>query len=373
MGGTDGQTTRVDPTNNHLLMTFQCVGFNAVDTNKTDAVLDANNKLNKTLVLKSDNAGATWKSLGFINQAQWRFGVVPLPGNELAFGFASSVLTGKPVAGGKYTFDSTGVVANNGQWSWMGWWDFTGSPGIALTKDHANVFAMPVLTRTRDSKNVVLAFPDKFGAKGLGYRVYFYDRVKKSLAEAASILPVKPNASNVAFHLAAVEAGSGPVLLYWTDLDSATKKMTVRGRIITGHGEFTEDFTVSRVGQTDHSFALPAEYWIGDYHTAGGMVRKTGPVQGQGKFTVDLRTTRYDYYPMWIEADGNVHYTRVEYAVEPALLTTTNVKPKSVKVITVPEPHWKPQPPPVELSKLARPVKPERDGNVLRSPAVRRP
>jgi hypothetical protein len=352
MGGTDGQLIKVDPANDRIYLAFQCVGYNPSTRQSTEFVLNPNDKINKTLVMLSDTAGSSWKTLGYIDQAQWRFGVVPLTGDELAFGFSSSVLTAnKNPATGKYTFDSTGVAAPAGQFNWMGWWNFTGT-SVPLTQSNGNVFGIPILARAPGSKSVVLAFPDTF-ASGYGYRVFFYDRANKTLAEGTAITPAAGGASSIAFHLAAADSGTGPILLYWTDLNTATKKITVRGRLITGVGESSEDFTVSRASGADYSFALSSSKWFGDYHTASALVRKTGQVLGQGKFMIDMRTTRFDYYPMWVEPDNSVHYTRVEYAVESGLLTTIGpVKPKPVKLIPIPQGRWKPQPSPVALSQI---------------------
>ncbi|MDT7543516.1 MAG: hypothetical protein QOE33_3420 [Acidobacteriota bacterium] len=380
MGGTDGQLIKVDPANDRIYLAFQCVGYNPSTRQGPEFVLNPNDKINKTLVMLSDTAGSSWKTLGYIGQAQWRFGVVPLSGDELTFGFASSVLTAiKNPATGKYTFDSTGVAAPTGQFNWMGWWDFKGT-GVPLTKNNGNVFGIPILARAPGSKSVVLAFPDTFGASGYGYRVFFYDRANKTLAEGPPIMPAAGGASSIAFHLTAADSGTGPILLYWTDLNSATKKITVRGRLLTGVGESSEDFTVSRASGADYSFALTSSKWFGDYHTASALVRKTGHVEGQGKFTVDMRTTRFDFYPMWVEPDNDVHYTRVEYAVDSGLLTTVGpVKPKPVKLIMLPPNSWKPQPSPVELTQIKRPERemtsepnvqrvPSHPGNIRRIP-----
>ena len=110
-------------------------------------------------------------------------------------------------------------------------------------------------------------------------------------------------ADNVVFHLAVADPGTGPVLLYWTDLDSAAKTITVRGRLITGKGKFTDDFVISQSSGQPASFALGGgDYWYGDYHTAGGYATKFSQTAGQGKFSVTTGTTTYyEYYPMWVE------------------------------------------------------------------------
>jgi hypothetical protein len=232
----------------------------------------------------------------------------------------------------------------------------------------------------------MLAFPDNFGSSGWGYRVAFYDRKAGTVTDASdadSILPAKSKTDNVAYHLAVADPGSGPVLLYWTDLDSATKKVTVRGRLITGKNKFTDDFTISQAAGQPTNFTLAGnEYWYGDYHTAGGYVKKSSLTTGQGPFTVTLAsTTRYDYYPMWVEPNSTLRYTRVEYSISSSLLTLQpNVKAKQVNERTISLDRWKPQPPPVELSRIRRQQRPttqERDEREITrrpvSPIIIRP
>lgn len=372
MGGSDGQLVKVDPATDLVYATFQCVGYNPDPTKKPEFVLDLKNKINKTMVLVFNPANSSWKSLGYIDQAAWRFGVVPFAGDELAFGFSSSVLYGKKKADGKFEFDSTGVVAPNGSFSWMGEWDFVdvnGNSDVPVGMIGSNVLAVPVVARTPNSKNLILAFPDKFGSKGAGYRVYFYSRAAKTLKELSKdpILPAEADEDNLVFHLAVADPpGGGPVLLYWTDLDSSAKKVTVRGRVITGNGEFTDDFTISQNGGQPASFQLAGnDYWYGDYHTAGAFFRKlTAP--GPGPFTLEVPSAaRFEYYPMWVEPNGTVRYTRVEYAVEPSVLTKTPLmKVRDVAIRRVPPETWDPQPQPVDLSRIrraARPVSRERN------------
>jgi hypothetical protein len=369
MGGTDGQLVKVDPANDRIYLNFQCVGYNPDPSKLPDYVLDPNGKINKTLVLLSETGGASWRALGYLDVAQWRFGVVPLDGDELAFGYSNSIIGGRRVAGGKYVFDDEGVAAPEGQFSWMGWWDFSNTT-VPLTQKRGNVFGIPVVARTRDSKSVVLAFPDKTPAGVYGYRVYFFDRARGQLCSPegpdAWILPATRSAGNIAFHLAVADPGTGPLLLYWTDMDSAAKTLTVRGRLITGRGEFTEDFTISRQAGADHSFALGGN-WYGDYHTAGAFMRRVGQAAGQAPFVVDSRTSRYEFYPMWVESDGIVHYTRVEYAVDPTMLATTALaKARPVRIIAVPAHGCRPQPPPLQIKRVRHPPR-----DVPREPDVR--
>ena len=386
MGGTDGQLVKVDPANDHVYMTFQCVGYNPVDPKAADFVLDQNNKINKTLVMMLDpSLSWSWKNLGYIDEAMWRFSLVPF-GNEMDLGYGSSVVTGKKNASGKYDFDSAGIPAPKGSFNWMGEWNFKDSAGnspIPVGSIGSNVLAVPVVARTPDSNSLMLAFPDNFSASGWGYRVAFYDRTAHTITDASdndSILPATANTNNVVFHLAVADPGSGPVLLYWTDLDSAAKTITVRGRLITGKGKFSDDFVISQTGGQPVSFALGGgDYWYGDYHTAGGYATTSSRTAGQGKFSVTLgNTTYYNYFPMWVEPVNVVRYARVEYTVKTNLITSIpHANVRQLKETTIPAQRWKPQPSPVEIRRIrrqTRPVSIEReDRKDVRAPVIIRP
>jgi len=391
MGGSDGQLVKVDPANDRLYLTFQCVGFerdtsspspdkipplNTVDPNAPPPPLPpfklSQTPLNKTLVVASYNQGNSWQNLGIINQAEWRFSVIP-EGNDLGFGYASSLLFGKKTAAGNYSFDSTGIKAPNGNWNWWVEANLKDNPNIPTGSIYANVWAVPLLTRTPDSKSYLLAFPDIISAsanityqKGdFGYRVYFFDGASNELVESKAILPAKLNADDVAFHLVAIDPGEGPILLYWYDLDSAAKSITIRGRLITGKGETTNDFSISQKSGQPASFNLTSvDYWFGDYQTAGGFVSGAMPAAGQGPFKVTLqKSTHYNYYPMWIEPDGTVRYTSVVYTKKTNVLDTIeNIATgqsltRQIQVSAIPREQWKRQPPPVDLRAIQRPVR----------------
>jgi|GEM_PF-3240649 len=398
MGGTDGQLVKVDPANDRLYLTFQCVGFqqdmtpppgfkppplNTIDPNAPPITFPfklSTKPLNKTLVLASYNQGTSWQNLGFINQAEWRFSVIP-DGDDLTFGYASSVLFGNKNGGGGYDFDSTGIVAPNGGWTWFTRSPLKSDPNIPLGNIYVNVFAQPLLARTPDSKSLLLAFPDVISANtGHGYRVFFYDRAEQKMVETAAILPANQTADNVAFHLVAVDPGKGPILLYWNDLDSAAQTITIRGRIITGPGKYTNDFTISKSMGVPASFNLGApNYWFGDYQTAGGFVSQSAQSQGQGGLQLMLQKgTRYNFFPVWIEPDGTVRYTSVVYTTKTSLAETLgtiaggSAKQTSMQlnVTTIPVQQWTRQPAPVAFSQIHRPV----DERVMTSePDMRRP
>ncbi len=384
MGGSDGQLARVDPATDRVYLTFQCVGYqqdnsmppgwqppplNTVDPNAPQPILPfklSKNPLNKTLVLASYNEGSSWQTLGTIEQAAWRFGVVPA-GDELGFGFANSLLFGRKNGSGKYDFDSTGVAAPNGFWSWWNKSNLVGDSNIPVGNIYANMWAHPILARTPGTKSYLLAFPDSPStSSGFGYRVYFYNDGSKKLVEGNAVLPAKQSADNVAFHLTAVDPGKGPIMLYWYDLDSAAKTITIRGRFITGESECSNDFTISQSAGTPVSFNLGSpDYWFGDYQTAGGFVSESAQTQGQGVFKLMLqKSTHYNFYPMWIEPDGTVRYGRVVYSTKGSVLenlanagnTNGAQVARPVNLTTIPLAQWKTQPNPIPLSQIQRPA-----------------
>ncbi|MEO6394097.1 MAG: hypothetical protein ABIP75_19740 [Pyrinomonadaceae bacterium] len=379
MGGTDGQLVKVDPANDHIFLTFQCVGNHADESKKPEFVLDRNNPINKTLVLMSTNHGASWKDLGYIDQAAWRFGVIPLESDELGFGLGNSLLFGHLGPGGKYVFDTQGIPASSELWGWDP--EFPANKNVPVKSIFANMWVHPILTRTPDAKSYLLAYPDVIGQSGFGYRVSWFDRGLSHLSAMLPVFPSNPGPDNFIFHLTAVDPGKGPILLYWYDFDSATKMGTIRGRLIIDGVFGSEDFTISQSGGQPNSFALtttdPA-YWYGDYLTAGGYVSEASTSVGSGKFKiVTSMTATYVYYPMWVEPDGTVNYTRLEYAIKADLLGKTAKVVKKLHLVATPIGASKPWPQPVALSRINRPARElTRESDVRREPKqirVKRP
>jgi hypothetical protein len=185
-----------------------------------------------------------------------------------------------------------------------------------------------------------------FGADnkpGRGYRIMFYDPNTQKFAEVAAVEPKDRSANSFVMHLAAVDLGSGPILLYWTDVDAKNKRAVVRGRLVTSVGEYSKDFPLSRKlagGDAAHPPTLSvaryfplgtAFYWYGDYRTSGGYAESTSV---------------YDYFPMWIEPDNTLRYTRV--VASETLVASPTSGPRFRKWI----PKWHPRIPPVEAARL---------------------
>jgi hypothetical protein len=333
MGGADGQMVRVDPATNRLYLTFSCVGFQGI-YGEAKFALNRNRPLNKTLVAISDTAGASWKSLGFIEKAVWRLPVVPVSGGALAFGIWNEVIFGKSSSPGDYTFDHELLPATA---SW-GWPNFPFAMGKKNSYVFANIFANTVAARTPGTGSFFTVYAMSFPGKGYGYRVAFYDMEKKGFDEPNAeddVVPAVAGANHFLFHLSVVDNGKGPVLLYWNDIDGDANTVTVRGRFILGPGQQTSDFIISTTaGGMPREFSLikkgPPGDWYGDYQTAGGFRRSnTVPV-------VDY------YYPMWIES-GVIRFAQVQY-IERSPKPNLTVRTKPFR--------WHPQEAAVSLSRL---------------------
>jgi hypothetical protein len=344
MGGTDGQLVKVDPANDNLYLTFGCFGYKQ-DEGRTSHFELKNEKLLKTLVAVSENRGMSWRFLGFVEQAYWRMGVVPLRADKLAFGLSNVIGIGNKNQSGKYDFE-TAIMLWPRPWGYAQD-TFNDNPKIPGAYINVNMHAHTIVTRVPDSDSILLAFPNTItdGGRGHGYRVIFYDPVKKEYVDTDPILPTVQNLDNFIMHLVAIDLGEGPVLLYWYDVDSNAKTATLRGRLIMNKGRYSHDFAVSQAGGNPRSFDLTipkGSYWYGDYLTAGGYVEGR-PVSTD--FFASLLT--YNYYPMWVEPDGTVRYTHVK-VVEDKLNPTVIDIPS----LNIPAGDWRPQLRPVAISKM---------------------
>lgn len=313
-GGSDGQLVKRDAATDTLYLTFQCVGYlpDEAQTRRLKHFELSQTTVNRTLVAASFDKGASWQNLGVINKANWRFGVVPLENGNLAFGLSNMLTFAKRDAAGKYAFDATGVPVPDSAWGWDEA-TFYQNQHIPTDLIHANMWAHTITARHQATNNLVtLAFPSSIesGAKGHGYRLLTYNRVHNRYDEFLPLKPQKATPDNFLFHLAAIDLGAGPVLLYWYDFDSASRTATVRGRLIRGPAQFWLEFDISLAGGQPRSFSLDStveqKYWYGDYLTAGGYV--VPPKQPQSN-----EPARYVFYPMWVEPDGTIRYTTVTF------------------------------------------------------------
>jgi hypothetical protein len=306
-GGSDGQLMKLDRANNKIYVMFPCMGFKQ-DKTQPGFVLSTN-PLSTGMVLVSTDEGANWKFLGWQNVAVWRYGVLPISQGNLAFGQGNVISFGTKLSDGTYKFDTSGIPTPNGGPNWDG--NFDGAAVKAVV--YANVYANTIVSRVPGKVNdAVLTFPATVpagSASAYGYRMFFYDKSANTFGEAKAIVPLVKNNESFVMHLAAIDPGSGPVLLYWYDLDVQSGKGLVRGRLVSGAGTYSSDFTITENGPTASYFGLGnSSYWYGDYKTAGGYVQSVPLNPGPGK---KFSKSIYHYFPMWVEPDQTVRYVEV--------------------------------------------------------------
>jgi hypothetical protein len=341
-GGSDGQLAKVD--NNQVYLTMDCVGFKQ-DKTKQNFVLSSS-PLSAVYVLRSDDEGTSWKTLGFIpglpGDSGWRTGVVAMQNGNLWFGVGTELLFAQKKNNGTYTFFS--LAHSPGP---PGGWgpDYSNNPNIPIINS-TRVMANTLATRVPGSKRILIAYPaaikDINNKESFGYQMFLYDPQTNQFGQAEPILPAVHSPNNFLMHMAAIDPGSGPVLLYWYDINGLSKKATMRGRLIFADGNYSDDFVVAKDPSAptgvDHKFDVnPA--WYGDYLTAGGYA--THGIQSA------LNRT-YHYYPMWVQSDGQARYSHV--IVDEKL----SVKPLEKGGIIILYPKWKPAPPPVEVTEALR-------------------
>ena len=304
MGGADGQTVQVDRATGRLYLTFSCVGYHS--KGKGTFTLDPANPVNRTLLAVSENGGATWQTLGALDRAVWRLNAVPLDAATFAFGIRDGVALGTKNSTGwhfdkEYTPDPTGA---------FGWPNFPFPAGATNPWILTYMFGHTLTARTPGTHDAFIVYATT-ADKRFGYRLAFHDHVKNQFADAPDpIVPATGGANDFILHPAVIDNGAGPVLLYWNDVDAKTMRVTVRGRLIFGQGDYSNDFAISvdEAGQP-RSFTVvkkgPPGDWYGDYQTAGGFRMPGATVAGGKPFTLDV------FYPIWIEPGGVVHFARV--------------------------------------------------------------
>ena len=144
--------------------------------------------------------------------------------------------------------------------------------------------------RTPGSDDFFVAYAMTFPGNVYGMRVSFYDRTKNAFTSSTDIVPAVKSAESFIFHLTAIDTGSGPVLLYWNDVDGDRKIVTVRGRFVLRENMFSDDFVIAKPFPLIKT-VLPGS-WFGDYQTASGY--------------------RDHFYPMWIEPHGVIRFAEID-------------------------------------------------------------
>jgi hypothetical protein len=346
MGGSDGQLVKVDPANNMLYLTFRCVG-DVGTTDKNGNFTLTTTGLNKTLVATSTDYGASWQSKGFIHNVNWwRFGILPLK-NLVAFGFANDVVFGIPF-GGKLGFGKAQPLTGE-----YGGFAQTTSPFNPNPSPDpyvfSNVWGNTVIARAGDSQGLLLSFPTVIGSGGTatnGYSVLLYDpSASGSYSEIKAIAPLTASPANYVMNVIAVDLGRGPILLYWTDVNTASHKGRIRGRIIINLGQYSSDFDIT--GDTDLTAganpSAPA-FFYGDYHTASGYVQRP-------RGLLSANSDVYRFYPLWVDRTGGARYAQVTVSLGSTLREgATSVK--QLQIATIGAAQRKTSPATVDLLKF---------------------
>jgi hypothetical protein len=350
MGGSDGQLVKVDPASGTLYLTFRCVG-NEGTTDPSGNFTLTSTALNKTLVASSTNNGASWKSLGFINGVNWwRFGILPM-GDRIAFGFANDVVFGKP-SGGKLAFGKAQPLT--GQYGGFNWTTAPFNPNPSPDPYiYSNVWGNTMIARAGESNGLLLGFPTVIGSGASaanGYSVFFHDPADSgTFSEMPAITPLTSAPTSYVMDVTAIDLGRGPVLLYWMDVDTASHKGRMRGRIIVSMGQYSSDFDITKDADltlnSNNYFLTAPQFFYGDYHTASGYIqqpRKAMVILGNA--TSDI----YHFYPIWVDRAGGARYATVTVS-EGGQMGANSQMAKQLNISTIGRAQWKETPPTVEL------------------------
>ena len=317
MGGSDGQMVTFDPGTADLFLNFRCVGFLPVPDQRVFEP-DLTQPLDKTDLAMSPDHGSTWILLGVPPVNQWRAATRSVGNqNTLAFGSGSGTVTfarrgvpppgempgSKPPPPWAYDTKKPPYLDPDG---WVG---FQYPACMSNT-----VQSSDVTTRTGDNQFALIypSMPPNPASNLFGYSMYFFtlspdasgSTLNSTVFWSQQPTHIEPVESSNAYimHLTAIDPGNGPTLLYWYDVDSAQQRARIRGRLIFGFGNFTEDFDISQSFSLCPPAATPYKnpYFYGDYNTAGGYF--------------DGQTSTF--MPIWIEPNGGVSYTAVTASLQ---------------------------------------------------------
>ncbi len=341
MGGSDGQLVKVDPANDRIYLTFQCVGNYFTTDNSGKITLTT--KLNKTLLAVSSNQGASWQSMGFIDLPGWRFGILPMTG-RLAFGVSNNIIFGTP-SFKQYAFSDAHPLT--GQYGGFNWnpttHNFKQSPDRYIS---SYVWANTVIARAGESNDIMFAFPTIIGTGSTaanGYSVFFYDPQNARKVEIPAVTPLTHSPSNFLMFFTAIDLGSGPVLLYWMDVNTSTHKARIRGRVIINTGQYSSDFDISNdidltLAPTANNIDTPPAFFYGDYHTASGYTS----ISGNNKIAF------YRFYPFWVDRIAGAQYAVVSVS-ETSHVGDGKIASKPLSTSIVTPAQWIKAPPTVKL------------------------
>jgi hypothetical protein len=308
MGGTDGPLARVDPETGQIYVTMGLFGHLPSSSDPFTIGAEA---LNVTAVMRSDDGGSSWTQVSTLPFRGWRLDVLPRSGNRVAFAHNLP----EPGSTLQTAFVSPEWPVLYREAPEPAGWNQLWTNHSLLYKDDddktstdtmsTNVPNQTILARSPSGLNLLVAFPSTIGDSGDGYRLYMQNGTSSWLP-FPPIAPQTPNPDSFVLHPTAIDPGRGPIFFYWYDADAETRRVTIRGRLITRDREATADFSVSRDGGSSRSFDVSTdERWYGDYHTAGGYV--AAPAAPDWSFNT------FHYFPVWVESDRKTHFAHVIY------------------------------------------------------------
>jgi hypothetical protein len=309
-GGTDGQLMFVDPLSDKLYVTMGCVGRypnpGSIPLSLSGTPVDV------TIIFQSTDRGATWQRIGSLPHNIWRLTLAASSDGQLTLGVLAGIGFGFTPGGNIFLFPPV-AIPSPGEFGWGP----MSAPLIPRDRVKFNIAGSTIIARTPGSNSSILVYPSLIAPDSLhesnGYRMYFFNRTKATYAAALQILPLQQTPWSAVMHLAAIDLGRGPVLLYWYDIDGLANHGTVRGRLVFGEGQYSDDFAISRSiaadgKQVPRFFNLTAmgySYWYGDYVTAGGYAG-----------TVTPHRRSYHYFPQWSEPDGTAKVADITVTVD---------------------------------------------------------
>jgi hypothetical protein len=309
MGGTDGPLARVDPETGQIYLTIAL--FGNLPSSSEDSFAIGGQALNVTAVMRSDDGGSSWTQVQTLPFRGWRLDVLPRSGNRLAFAHelpdpGSSLRRAFVIPEWPLSYHEAPEPAGWNQ-SWKDHSLLYKSKKDKTSTDTmaTNVPYQTILARSPSGQNLLVAHAATIGENGDGYRLYMQNG-GTSWLPFAPIAPQTPNPDSFVLHLTGVDPGRGPIFFYWYDVEAMTKRVTIRGRLITRDNQATADFSVSRDGSVSRSFDVSTDArWYGDYHTAGGYVAPAA--------APDWSRNTFHYFPVWVEPDGTTRFARVVY------------------------------------------------------------
>lgn len=337
MGGTDGPLAMVDRATNNVFYSIGVYGqtpvFSPAGYRLSGFAID------RTTVALSTDRGDSWADDIILPFRGWRTEIVPMLNKRFAFLSGNVWECGrkpngdkaecwrihvKDLSAGASASVNSGVdwyIPHGSKWSDIsnksspGRVDVNGTPVYVVRKQ-----AQPVMARAPSSNSLILAVPEMIGSNGdYGYGLYRVD-ASGNYSPLSKIAPMQANGKGVVFQLAMVDLGVGPVLIYWYDINAATQKIQMRGRLVTEDYVQTSDFSVSLAFDAP---AASASNWFGDYRTAGGFVRglrqivPSGPRPGASS----TNSPTYEYFPVWKQPDGAIYVSHITYKKPPTPLS----------------------------------------------------